>query len=118
MGKIYFCFAGACAAAALNPMEILNSGGGSTAVRGGQQERDVTYFLQLDSLFYLLRRDALLILVIAVLVLLIGLMLVKNPNKTAEGKLDILHKLGIGIIICSLVTLLNVLVATVSWLFS
>ncbi|MBO5165512.1 MAG: hypothetical protein J6B90_02785 [Lachnospiraceae bacterium] len=99
----------------LNPMEIIQ-GANDHAVNGGLQNaefsggaEDVFQLLNLDNLFYMLRRDLMLVAACVLAVALLKLMIIKRPKDVAEKKVDILHKLVIVFIGASIIGVLNIL---------
>lgn len=99
----------------LNPLEIIQ-GANDHTVNGGVQSAefsggaaDVFHLLNLDNLFYMLRRDLMLVATCVLAVALLKLMIIKRPKEVAEKKMDILHKLIIVFIGASIIGVLNIL---------
>lgn len=108
-GELYDNAAGATDG--LNPLGIAtNANGGDSNIKV-EGETSIVELLGLNDLYQLMKRDGLIIATIMVLVLLVSMLLVQRADKLAEKKADIMHKLGVVFIICSLIWILNVLVA-------
>ncbi len=101
----------------LNPMGIAtNANGGATSIQE-QNELSLVRLLGLNDLYQLMKRDGLIIATIMVLVLLASMLFVHRSDKLADKKADIMHKLGIVFIICSLIWILNIVVAILDSMF-
>lgn len=97
--------------ASLNPLEIIQ-GANDSSVSSGLESggaAEVFQLLHLDNLFYVLRRDLMLIAVCILAVALLRLMVIKRPKDVADKKMDILHKLMIVFIGASVIGVLNIL---------
>ena len=99
----------------LNPLEIIQ-GANDPNVNDGLEHAefsggaaDVFELLNLDNLFYLLKRDLMLLATCVLAVTLLKLMIMKRPKDVAEKKVDILHKLLIVFLGASLIGILNIL---------
>lgn len=99
----------------LNPLEIIQ-GSNDHTVNDGLQGAEfsggaevVFHQLNLDNLFYMLRRDLMLVAACVLAVALLKLMIIKRPRDVAEKKMDILHKLIIVFIGASIIGILNIL---------
>ena len=99
----------------LNPLEIIQ-GANDSALSGGLENSefsggaaDVFELLHLDNLFYLFKRDLMLIAVCVLAASLLKLMIMKRPKDVAEKKMDILHKLIIVFAGASMIGILNIL---------
>ena len=103
--------------ASLDPLKIVqgNTETGSDVFSGGGEE--VFELLQLDNLFYLLRRDLFLAAACVVAVLMLKLMITHRPHESAEQKKDIFHKLWIVFLGASIISILNVLFTFFSLIF-
>lgn len=99
----------------LNPLEIIQGANDSTANGGLENAEfssgaaDVFRLLHLDNLFYVLRRDLMLVAVCVLAVTLLKLMIIKRPKEMADKKADILHKLTIVFVGASIIGILNIL---------
>ncbi|MBR2037736.1 MAG: hypothetical protein IKA09_08400, partial [Lachnospiraceae bacterium] len=98
----------------LNPLEIIQ-GANDSALSGGLENAEfsggaaVFELLHLDNLFYLFKRDLMLIAVCVLAASLLKLMIMKRPKEVAEKKMDILHKLIIVFVGASMIGILNIL---------
>lgn len=107
----------------LNPLEIIqgandpnvNDGLGQAEFSGGAA--DVFELLNLDNLFYLLKRDLMLLATCVLAIALLKLMMIKRPKEVAEKKTDILHKLLIVFLGASIIGVLNILYQFFSVIF-
>lgn len=86
-----------------DPMDIMNG------KKPYSDTDELQRLLGATDLYAVLRRDAVLIGVIAILVLLISMLFVKKSDLLAEKKKDLMHKFGIVFLISTLITLLNFL---------
>lgn len=109
--KVYSLFLG------INPIDIATNaeGGNVTAVTKG--EDSFFSLFQLGKLFAMLRRDALLLASIVMVVLLVCILYVNNSQKLAEKKADIAHKLVVIFLICSVLWILDFVVMILDYLF-
>lgn len=99
----------------LKPLEIIQGANDSNVTDGLANAEfsggaaDVFNLLGLDNLFYMLRRDLMLLAACVVAVALLSLMVIKRPKDVAEKKRDILHKLLIVFLGASIIEILNIL---------
>lgn len=99
----------------LNPLEIIQGANDNNVTNGLENAgfsggaTDVFNLLGLDNLFYLLRRDLMLLAACVVAVALLKLMVIKRPKDVAEKKMDIIHKLIIVFLGASVIEILNIL---------
>ena len=63
------------------------------------------YLLDLGSLFYLIKKNALIIGTIVIMLLLVSMLFISKADVLADRKKDVEHKLGIVFLICSSVTM-------------
>ena len=100
--------------AAADPMEILNgrdmTGGETPLIKANR-------ILGFSDLFAILQRDAVLIAVISIIATLIAMLFVKKEEKLAEMKKSIGHKLLIVFIISSLLSILNLAIKLLNYVF-
>ena len=101
----------------LAPLHIIQGANDTESDSFGGGGEAVFELLQLDNLFYLLRRDLFLVATCVVAVLLLKLMLTRNPHEAAEQKKDILHKLLIVVVGASIISILNILFTFFSAIF-
>ena len=98
--KFFIC---ALDTTSVNPLEVATNGAGI------KTDTTINDILDLNNLYNLLKRDALLIATIVIVVLLASMYFIDKADMIAERKKDIEHKLGIALIIVFLLTILNVL---------
>lgn len=99
----------------LNPLKIIQ-GSNDPAVSDGMEHaafhggaEDVYKLLHLDNLFFLLKRDLMLVAACVLAVIILKLMIISQPKEVAEKKMDLIHKLVIVFIGASVVGILNIL---------
>lgn len=101
--------------ASMNPLEIIQGANDSSVSSGLENSEfsggaaEVFRLLHLDNLFYVLRRDLMLIAVCILAVTLLRLMVIRRPKDVADKKMDILHKLIIVFMGASIISILNIL---------
>lgn len=101
----------------INPLDIAtNAEGGKTTIHV-EGEQSVVDMLQLNNLYFLLRRDGMIWATIVIVVLLATMLFVKKSEKLAEKKADVLHKLLIVFLISSVVWILSLVVNIFDYIF-
>jgi len=96
----------------LDPMEIVSGAGGEDVVEDG-----IVEILQLNNLFYLLKENAVILASIMLLILFISMYFVRESQKLADKKADILHKLSIVFLIFSILWILSVFITVLDSIF-
>ena len=96
-----------------DPLKIASEGIGAENPVSGE----VVDILQLDNLFYMLEKNAVIWTGIIVLGLFITMLFVRKSDKLAEKKADVLHKLTILFAIASLIWFVNIAVVVLNSIF-
>lgn len=91
-----------------NPMDILNAKNSTNLFSGDAETKDIAYLLDLKGLWGLIKTNALLLSVIACLIILISMFFVHKAEMLQDKKKDLIHKLGIVLLFCSLITIFNI----------
>lgn len=95
----------------INPLDIaVNAENGQTTIHVEGEQSFVEMF-QLANLYYMLKRDGLIWGAIVIVCLLMSMLFIRRSEKLAERKADILHKIIIVFLICSVLWILGVVVA-------
>lgn len=101
----------------LNPLDIATGAEGGDVTIGNSAEEGLIGDFDLVGLFRWLRRDAILLGAIVILGLLCTMLFVNKAEKLADRKDDILHKVGILLLICSIIWVLNLIASVLDAVF-
>ncbi|MCR5719952.1 MAG: hypothetical protein K6F84_05250 [Lachnospiraceae bacterium] len=94
----------------IDPMKIATEANGGKTTIHEYGERDLFYFFGLNGLFSFLKTQGLIIATIMVLIAFISMLFINRSDKLADKKADVIHKLKIVFIICSLLWILDLFV--------
>lgn len=101
----------------INPLDIATGAEGGKTTIHVEGEQSIVDMLQLNNLFYLLRRDGLIWATIVIVILLGTMLFVRKSEKLAERKADIFHKLLIVFLISSVIWILAAAVSLFDFIF-
>jgi len=109
--NLFFCVAAA------NPLDIATGAEGKNISVKGNDGNSFAEMMNLAGLYQMLKRDALIWSAIIILGCLISMFFIKRSDIVSERKKDIGHKILIVFLICSLITLLSIVVNVFDVLF-
>lgn len=106
----------------LDPMEDILGGEGatdlfSTPKKEGDEYWNLYTLLDLKNLWQIVKRNAVMLSIIAIIILIIALMYVRKADLLAEKKAALTHVIFILLLICSLVPIMNALKAFFDYIF-